>query len=180
MMRSSLPLTSHRSRIGTLVSLVLLALLSLAGCGFHLRGAVDIPPELSPLYIQSGGLVGEAIEGRLAGSGVQLTNAATEAGMILRVLSQSRNSRVVAVDINGRALAYALTYRVTFEVQDAAGQILMPRQSITLDRTFDDNPDVAVLGKELESDIIYEDLVSDAADQVLLRLRAGIANRAKG
>jgi outer membrane lipopolysaccharide assembly protein LptE/RlpB len=39
---------------------------------------------------------------------------------------------------------------------------------------------VAVLGKELESDIIYEDLASDAADQVLLRLRAGLANRAKG
>lgn len=158
---------------------LLLGLLSLAGCGFHLRGAIDIPPDLSPLYIQSGGLVGDAIDGHLAGSGVRLTDVPTEAGMILRVLSQSRSSRVVALDVNGKALAYVLTYRVSFEAQDAAGKVLLPKQAITLDRTFDDNPDVAVLGKELESDIIYEDLASDAADQVLLRLRAGLANRLK-
>jgi LPS-assembly lipoprotein len=165
---------------GALVTLVLSVVAGLTGCGFHLRGAVDIPPELSPLYIQSGGVVGDAIEARLAGSGVQLTKSPTDAGMILRVLSQSRSSRVVALDVNGKALAYMLTYRVTFEVQDGAGKVLLPQQSITLDRTFDDNPDVAVLGKQLESDIIYEDLASDAADQVLLRLRAGLANRAKG
>jgi LPS-assembly lipoprotein len=82
--------------------------------------------------------------------------------------------------VNGKALAYLLTYRVSFEAQDGTGKVLLPPQAITLDRTFDDNPDVAVLGKELESDIIYEDLASDAADQVLLRLRAGLANRAKG
>jgi LPS-assembly lipoprotein len=125
-------------------------------------------------------VIGDAIEGRLAGSGVRLTDVPTDAGMILRVLSQSRSSRVVALDVNGKALAYVLTYRVTFEAEDGTGKVLLPPQSITLDRTFDDNPDVAVLGKELESDIIYEDLASDAADQVLLRLRAGLANRAKG
>jgi LPS-assembly lipoprotein len=152
-------------------------LLTLAGCGFHLRGAVAIPPDLTPLYIQSGGVIGDAIEARLQGSGVQTSPTATNAGMILRILSQGRDSRVVAVDRNGRALAYMLTYRVSFDAQDAKGNMLLPSQSITLDRTFDDNPDVAVLGKQLESDIIYQDLASDAADQVLLRLRAGLAKR---
>ncbi|MCF8003337.1 MAG: hypothetical protein K9L32_03865, partial [Chromatiaceae bacterium] len=50
---------------------------------------------------------------------------------------------------------------------------------ITLERTFDDNPDVAVLGKQLESDIIYQDMADDAADQVLLRLRAAVAARSQ-
>jgi len=163
-----------------LLMAVLVSVLALAGCGFHLRGAVDIPPDLSPLYIQSGGAVGAAIESRLTGSGVTLTNVPSEAGLILRILSQSRSSRVVALDVDGKGLAYLLTYRVTFDARDATGNELVSQQSLGLDRTFDDNPDVAVLGKALESDIIYQDLASDAADQVLLRLRAALANRSPG
>ena len=154
------------------VLLALLSALLAGGCGFKLRGAVDIPPELSPLYIESGGLVGEAIDARLLGSGVQRTDSPSQAGMILRILSEGRDSRVVAVDQDGKALAYQLTYRVTFDALGKDGQVLVSPQTLTLDRTFDDNPNVALLGKELESDIIYQDMASDAADQVLLRLRA--------
>lgn len=159
--------------------LIAAMLLLLTGCGFHLRGAVDIPPGLEPIYIQSGGLVGQAIDERLRGSGVSVTGADKEAGMILRILGQSRSSRVVAVDRAGKALAYALEFRVRFDAVDAGGQQLIPEQQITLERTFDDNPDVAVLGKQLESDIIYQDMADDAADQVLLRLRAAVAARAQ-
>ncbi|WP_462319870.1 LPS-assembly lipoprotein LptE [Halochromatium sp.] len=157
--------------------LVAAFILLLAGCGFHLRGAVDIPAALEPVYIQSGGLVGEAINERLRGSGVPVTGTATEAGMVLRILGQSRSSRVVAVDRAGKALAYALEFRVSFDATDASGQRLIPEQQLSLERTFDDNPDVAVLGKQLESDIIYQDMADDAADQVLLRLRAAVAAR---
>ncbi len=159
--------------------LVAASILLLAGCGFHLRGAVDIPDELEPVYIQSGGLVGQAISERLRGSGVPVTGVANEAGMVLRILGQSRSSRVVAVDRSGKALAYALEFRVSFDATDAGGQRLIPEQQMTLERTFDDNPDVAVLGKQLESDIIYQDMANDAADQVLLRLRAAVASRSR-
>jgi LPS-assembly lipoprotein len=154
-----------------------LVMLVLGGCGFHLRGSVDLPPDLSPLYVQAGGAVGTAIQDRLPGSGVQTTRNPADAGLTLRILSESRDSRVVALDQSGKALAYMLTYRVRFEAQDGAGNLVMPSQMITLDRTFDDNPDVSVLGKQQESDIIYQDLVSDAADQVLLRLRSTLASR---
>ena len=166
--------TSRRRAMSTML-LAGLAALALSGCGFQLRGAVDIPPELSPMFIQSGGLVGDAIEARLAGSGIDLTRSPQEAGLILRILSQDRQSRVVAVDRRGKALAYMLTYRVTFDATAGTGATLVERQTVSLDRTFDDNPDVSVLGKQLESDIIYQDMADDAADQVLLRLRAALA-----
>ncbi|MCF7985870.1 MAG: hypothetical protein K9L70_15820 [Thiohalocapsa sp.] len=160
------------------VALVLLLFLPLAlgGCGFQLRGGVDIPPDLTPLYIQSGGLVGEAIEARLQGSEVGISPTPADAGMILRVLSENRSSRVVAVDREGKALAFELSFRVRFDAQAGDGRQLLAPQTLTLDRTFDDNPNVAVLGKELESDIIYRDMANDAADQVLLRLRAGLGS----
>lgn len=162
----------------TTLLLALICALMIAGCGYRLRGAVDIPSGLEPVYIQTGGLVGQAVNDRLQGSGVPVTPVANDAGLILRILDQSRGSRVVAVDRGGKALAFALELRVRFDAIDATGEPLIPPRSLTLERTFDDNPDVAVLGKQLESDIIYQDLAGDAADQVLLRLRAALAARA--
>ena len=40
-----------------------------------------------------------------------------------------------------------------------------------------DNPDTEVLGKQLESELIYQDLIEDAADRVLIRLRAALIKR---
>jgi LPS-assembly lipoprotein len=150
----------------------------LAGCGFELRGAVDVPPGLSPVYVQGGGLVGRSIETRLEGGGVPVTRTPAEAGLVIDILSQDRGSRVVAVDSRGKALAYMLTYRVRFAARDRSGTEIIEPQVLTLDRTFDDNPDVAVLGKEQETDIIYSDMADDAADQVTFRLRAALAERA--
>lgn len=164
-----------RRQVAALLLAILVAVV-VSGCGFQLRGAVDIPPHLSPLFIQSGGLIGEAIEARLAGSGIGLTRSPQQAGLLLRILSQQRRSRVVAVDRRGKALAYDLTYRVSFDAQGPEGQTLVERQDVELSRTFDDNPDVSVLGKQLESDIIYQDMADDAADQVLLRLRAALGD----
>lgn len=145
----------------------------LGGCGFHLRGAVEIPPELNPLYIQAGAgsPVRDAISDQLIGSPVKLTNQSAEARLILRILSEERSSRVAAVNAAGRVLAYELRYRITFDAVGADGATKVERQTIDLVRTFD-NPDVEVLGKQLEEDLIYEDFAFDAADRILMVLRA--------
>jgi LPS-assembly lipoprotein len=156
--------------LGTLLVLVSL----LAGCGFHLRGAVDVPAVYQPLYIQGYGPLVDALRARLDGSDVGQTNDPTKAGMILTIYQQKRDSRVVAVDQRGKALAYEQRYRFDFEAAGGDGTVLLPRQTLLLERTFDYNPDVSVLGEVIESEYIYQDLVDDAAGQVLLRLRAAL------
>lgn len=156
------------------------AVLALAGCGFQLRGAVDIPPSLSPLYIQGAGFVGQTLRGRLEGSGVPLTDSPAGAGLRLRVLGEVQDSRVVAVDRLGRAVAYSKVLRVSFDALDRAGEPVLPAQMVELERTFDDDPNVSVLGKQQEADIIFQTMADDAADQVLLRLRAALAARGGG
>ena len=153
-------------------------LLGLSACGFKLRGEVEIPPDLNPIYIQgSGGAqVADAIRDRLRGTQVQLAPNAKEAKLVLRILSEARFSRVVAVDRNGRVLSYELHLRVGFDALGADGQVRMRRQDIDLVRGFD-NPDTEVLGKQLEGELIYQDLIDDAADRVLIRLRAALIKR---
>ncbi|WP_245969494.1 LPS assembly lipoprotein LptE [Thiocapsa rosea] len=159
---------------GRTAVLLILGLLCLAqlGCGFRLRGVVEIPAELSPIYIQAAGNspVREALVDQLAGSDVTLAETAREAKLILRILSESRYSQVVAVDSGGRVLAYELHYLVSYDAVTPDGTQKVPGQSLDLVRNFD-NPDVEVLGKQLEEALIYQDFARDAADRILMRLR---------
>jgi LPS-assembly lipoprotein len=149
--------------------------LSLSSCGFKLRGEVEIPPDLNPIFIQAGGgsPVAQAIRDRLRGTQVRLAANAKEAKLVLRILSEQRSSRVVAVDRTGKVLSFELHYRLAFDAVGADGQGRLQRQDIDLVRGFD-NPDTEVLGKQLESELIYQDLIDDAADRVLIRLRAAL------
>jgi LPS-assembly lipoprotein len=160
--------------LGAWVALLGLAL-GLVGCGFKLRGEVEIPPDLNPMFIQAGGgsPVAQAIRDRLRGTQVRLAANAKEAKLVLRILSEQRSSRVVAVDRSGKVLSFELHYRLAFDAVGDDGQGRLPRQDIDLVRGFD-NPDTEVLGKQLESELIYQDLIDDAADRVLIRLRAAL------
>jgi LPS-assembly lipoprotein len=162
-------------RLALLGALVGVLIGGLSGCGFRLRGPIALPAEAEPIYLQANGLIAQALAERLAASAVSVAPSPQEAGVILRILDESQRSRVVAVDRAGKALAYGLVYRVRFEAVDARGEPILAPQGLSLERTFDDNPDVAVLGKRLESTLIYQDLAADAADQVLRRLRAELS-----
>jgi len=144
----------------------------LAGCGFKLRGTVEIPPELNPMYIQGGGeSLRDAILQRLQFSEVRLASRPEDARIVIRILGESRGSRVASVDRNGKVIASELHYRVTFDAVRPDGKKGVSSQSFDLVRIYN-NPDVEVLGKQLERDLIFEDLVQDAADRILGRLRA--------
>jgi LPS-assembly lipoprotein len=124
------------------------------------------------MFIDSeGGALNAALLQRLQYSGVRLAPRPQDARVVIRILGDSRGSRVAAVDRGGKAVARELHYRVTFDVTGGDGKERIPAQTIDLVRTYE-NPDFEVLGKQLEEDLIYEDLVQDAAERILGRLRA--------
>ncbi|MBK1693990.1 hypothetical protein CKO09_04455 [Chromatium weissei] len=143
------------------------------GCGFHLRGRIEIPVSFNPLLIQApaNSPVRHAIEELLTGSAVRLTTIPAAAKLTLRILSETRSSRVAAVDANGKTLAFELHSVVRFDVVAPDGTQKLPPQTLDLTRNFD-NPDVEVLGKQLEEELIYQDFAADSADRILMRLRA--------
>lgn len=155
------------------MTVILSGILLTSACGFKLRGQVEIPPELNPMSIQppSGSPVRDALVEQLQGSQVRLAARPEDARIVIRLSNEGRSSRVVAVDRNGKALAYELHYQVTFDAVAPDGKQLVPAQSIDVVRSQDD-PNVDVLGKQLESDLIYEDMTRDAAIRILGRLRA--------
>jgi LPS-assembly lipoprotein len=168
---------ARRRRACGLIALLLAAFAAAAlpGCGFELRGAAEIPPELDPIFVQSrgGSRVREAIRELLAFSTVGQAATAEDAKLVLRIRGESRSSRLAAVDRDGKVVATELFLAVEFDAVDSEGKPFFDLQRIELSRVYE-NPDVEVLGKQLERDLIYDDLTQEAADQVLDRLRAAL------
>jgi LPS-assembly lipoprotein len=104
---------------------------------------------------------------------VQQAAAAKDARVLVRILSESRRSRVGALDRNGKIIATELFLDLRFDARDATGKVLVEPRILEISRTFE-NADVEVLGKQLEAEILYAEMAQDAATQVLAMLRAAL------
>ncbi len=158
-----------------LLILLPLSLALLSGCGFRLRGAVDIPPTLLPVFVEASGgsLVGNQLRDQFQLSAIPEAPSAREARAIVRILSESRRSRVGALDRNGKIIATEIFLDVRFDAREAGGKELVAPRTLELSRSFED-ADVEVLGKQLEAEIIYADMAQDASHQILAMLRAAL------
>ena len=157
--------------------LILLATLTLSGCGFQLRGVTEVPPELSPMYVKAprNARTANTLKAALHANGVAMTASAEDARTTVRILNEEEDSRVTAVNSQGKVIGTELELKVVFDAVGGDGRTLAKRQVIELAREYI-NPDVQVLGKSEEARLIREDMRRDMADRILHRLKAQLLN----
>lgn len=132
-------MTCRNASIGPFL---LVMLLILAGCGFHLRGDYGLSERLSPMTIV--GLDAFDTFYRQLGdvlvlSGVELTEDAAAARTELRIIDQKTDRLVTAVDEKGKASEYELIRTVTFSLKDhASGEELVSSRQVEAGRVFRD------------------------------------------
>ena len=159
----------HHLRIFSLVFMTC----ALAACGFHLRGAYELPEHLSPLYLDKDSmslLLYKELRSTLRASGAELTDDETTAASVLEISQEQKTRDVISVDTLGRAREYRLIYRLAFTLQ-ASGENVIDRSNVQLTRNLLFNPE-AVLGVTEEMENIYRDMIRDSTGQILLRLQA--------
>jgi LPS-assembly lipoprotein len=162
-------------RIRLLPALLVLALLQ--GCGWHLRGDLDLPPSISPLFIQ-GVARYDALRmelGRsLAGSGVEVAEQQNKAGAVLRILNHTSNKRVLSViGSTGKVAEYELQEALEFDMVDARGQELFPPQRVEVLRSYTNRED-EVLGKRREEETLRKEMRRDLASRMLNHMQANL------
>ncbi|MCG7928288.1 MAG: hypothetical protein JAY67_22445, partial [Candidatus Thiodiazotropha taylori] len=87
--------------------LAVVMLLTLSGCGFHLKGYAQPSAALNGLYIVAGDridTVAGVLQRELLGGGVILSPDRQAAKYLFQVLEEKFSSRVLSVDANGKAL----------------------------------------------------------------------------
>lgn len=153
----------------------LLAMLALAGCGFHLRGVAEIPPSLSPMLVQ--GLPAHdalrvELENLLAESGVVFTPQREQARAILTLRDRKSDKRVLSVDRHGKVAEYELRESLRFQVTRPDGGELLPLQQAAITRGYVNTGGDQVLGKQAEELLLRADMRRDLLSQILYRLEA--------
>ena len=152
--------------------------LLLSGCGFQLRGQAQLPPELSTVYVQSQqaigappGAVSRKLRLLLAGNGATVTRNPAQATATITILREGSGRRVVATDRINVKRQYFLAYDASYQVTLANGQILIPPEGLSANRTllFDENQ---VLGFEAAQETLVDSMAEDLAWQIVRRLQA--------
>lgn len=151
---------------------------ALAGCGFHLRGAVELPPEMTEVAIQGTKPYGEldvALRNGFAREGGQVVESVQQARSVLVITHDASIRRVLSVDSSGQANAYELEYTLGFRLDDPEGLSRVTAQSIRLRRQYRYDPNQTLAKADEEARLVRE-MRQDAVRQMLRRLKAGLEN----
>jgi len=146
----------------------------LYGCGFHLRGAYQLPQVMQTTYIdaaQKNSSLIRTLKRSLKASDIVFSENRSDASAILRVGNEKKTRRTVSVDSQGRAREYTLTYAVSFSLKAKDDSFEMPEQTISIERDFlFDTEDV--LGKSKEESQLYAEMEQDIVRLILLGLQS--------
>lgn len=153
-----------------LIVVAILIATTMAGCGFKLRGQAALPFE--SIYIDTGGfsLLGAELRRVIrTGSKTRIAEQPDDAEVILRIVGERQEKHVLSLSTAGKVREFELRYRLAYRLLDRAANDIVPPGEIELQRdmTFDDTQ---VLAKESEEALLYEDMKSDAVQQMLRRL----------
>jgi len=154
--------------------LLLLTVLLLAGCGFHLRGSADLPAAMSVTYIKGirpFGTLADDFSAALRLRGVTVTDVEQSATAVLQITQNSTEKVVLSVDTNGNVLEYEIRQNVRFAVAAADGLPVVEEQSVALSRDYIFSS-TDVLGKQREEQVVRATLQESLVNLAMLRIAA--------
>ncbi|MDQ3268869.1 MAG: LPS assembly lipoprotein LptE [Pseudomonadota bacterium] len=156
----------------TRLLLPILLTLGLAACGFQLRAALTLPPDLGPVKVVSVDPVSplaESLAQALTRAGAVPATSADLNPSVLDIKAERWGDTPISVDALGRGQEFSLRYAVVFELRKGDGSKLVPQQTIELSRDYIAIPNASI-GSEGERSILVRELSREMAASVLRRL----------
>src|SRR5690606_17666446 len=165
--------------IRTCLLAVLLAL-GLAGCGFHLRDALQLPTDLGQVRVTARdpySALSLSLQRSLAHAGVEVVEAGTPGRLaVLAIRPERWASLPLSLDQFGRAQEYTLRYAVVFALIDANGDEIVPQQAVELARDYISVPTDST-GTDTEAELLGRELQREMTAAILRRIDAATRER---
>ena len=152
-------------------ALVVALLLTLAACGFRLRGTANVPFETLYLPGATGGIALDLKRNIQIGTNAKVVDDPAKAEAVLQFTEEAKQKEVLSLTGTGKVREFQLRYRVGFRVHDGKGGEYVPQSTIQLTRDVTFN-DTEILAKEQEEQILFRDMQTDMVQQILRRLAA--------
>ena len=179
-MNAPMPKTSALApaalRRRTLLALLPVPALLLAGCGFKLRGVQQFAFRSLYIAAPANSPLARELRRTLQGAG-DTVQVLTEPGQrlqaeaILEVLSEQHERSVVGLNASGQVRELQLRLRLRFKLVTPNGEEWIPETQLLQQRDISYNETIA-LAKEAEEALLYRNMQTDLVQQLLRRLAA--------
>lgn len=146
--------------------LILCTLLSLTGCGFHLKhndGLVEKYPQILLQSTPNTDLT-RLIKLRLRGAGIELVTTPSNDVAILKVESERRTSRTISLNVTAQNAETELGYTLNYSIQSPGYEA--QHFNVNLYRDFVESSSQA-LAKSRESELLTKELRAIAAEHII-------------
>lgn len=145
--------------------LILLFALTLAACGFEMRGTANLA--FHKLYMQGASLtINKDLKKSLKVNGVTVVSDNAEAELFIEMLSEHQEQNILSLSGSGVVREYELIYRVNFRLRSPSSETWGPVQSIVGRRDFSYD-DTQLLAKQFEEQRLFDDMRSDAVREIM-------------
>lgn len=143
----------------------------LAGCGFHLQGALTTPAEMERTYVAAVDRHSQfyrELRAQLGTAGVSLVDSEADATATLSIFFDDTAQRVLSVSARNVPTEYEVYYTIRYSLSSGPKNLL-DSQTLTLTRdyTYDST---LVLGKAREEELLREAIVKDLVRIVLKQI----------
>ena len=143
---------------------------ALASCGFQLRGVANLA--FKTIFVQGNTLsISRELNQSFKTNGIQVVNKVEEAELLLELLDEANEKRILSLSGGGVVREYELNYRMSFRTRDPASETWSAPQMVQSRRDFSYN-DNALLGKLDEENKLNTDMRNDAIREIMRRLSA--------
>ncbi len=160
-------------KYSTITYLIIAVLLS--GCGYQLRGNIDLPSDLKQVSVVSqkySDLV-RNISQRFSNSDIKVVNKSDRNLYRVKIVSEVFNRRQLSINISGRVNEYELIYNVTYQISGPDEKSKEETLSLYRDYSFDENNIMGNADREAQ---IKKEMTSNAASLIFTKLIARIKN----
>ncbi len=155
------------ARVSRLAALALC--LTLAACGFHLRGEAALP--FDTMFISGSPSFSTQLARAIrAGSKTRVIDNPKDAQVTLQVVGEQNERVILSLSGSGRVREIQLRYRISYRLTDRDSREVLPTSEVQLKRDLTYS-DTDVLGKEQEEALLIRDMRNDAIQQVVRRLQ---------
>lgn len=154
--------------------LVLTVVLLVSACGFQLRGSVDLPAGVEPIFIggeHANSQLGIDVRNLLNGNDIKLAD--TQQAANYRLIISERNSEIRTLSLGGGTTAaeYQLTETATFELYNKQSELVLGPRTITQRSILRNNPN-QVLSSGEEEQLLRREMLTNLASQIARQLSA--------
>lgn len=148
--------------------LCLLALVT--SCGFQLRGAANIA--FDNIFIQGSTLtISKNLVKSLELNDVKVLPSADNADLLLELMGEESEKRILSLSGSGLVNEFELFYRVHYRTRQAGAALWSPVQTIEARRDFSYS-DANLLAKQGEEKRLNENMQADVLSNLMRRLSA--------